>query len=81
MKKRTLLSLLAVVMLSGSWTGLSAQDKVVKKIIETGTTDNKTMEHADWLANRIGGRIVGLEKSTWASTAVPGLGACSAKME
>jgi len=59
MKKRTLLSLLAVVMLSGSWTGLSAQDKVVKKIIETGTTDNKTMEHADWLANRIGGRIVG----------------------
>ena len=59
MNKRTLLSLLAVVMLAGSWTGLSAQDKVVKKIIETGTTDNKTMEHADWLANRIGGRIVG----------------------
>ena len=59
MNKRTLLSMLAVVMLAGSWTGLSAQDKVVKKIIETGTTDNKTMEHADWLANRIGGRIVG----------------------
>ena len=59
MKKRTLLSLLAVLMLAGSWTGLYAQDKVVKKIIETGTTDNKTMEHADWLANRIGGRIVG----------------------
>ena len=59
MNKRTLLSLLVVVMLAGSWTGLSAQDKVVKKIIETGTTDNKTMEHADWLANRIGGRIVG----------------------
>lgn len=59
MNKRTLLSLLAVVMLAGSWTGLFAQDKVVKKIIETGTTDNKTMEHADWLANRIGGRIVG----------------------
>ena len=36
-----------------------AQDKVVKKIIETGTTDNKTMEHADFLANRIGGRLVG----------------------
>ena len=36
-----------------------AQDKVVKKIIEIGTTDNRTMEHADFLANRIGGRIVG----------------------
>jgi hypothetical protein len=59
MNKQTLLSLLAVVLLAGSWTGLSAQDKVVKKIIETGTTDNRTMEHADWLANRIGGRIVG----------------------
>ena len=38
---------------------LSAQDKVVRKIVETGTTDNRTMEHADFLANRIGGRIVG----------------------
>lgn len=36
-----------------------AQDKTVKKIIETGTTDNRTMQHADFLANRIGGRIVG----------------------
>ena len=36
-----------------------AQDKTVKKIIETGRTDNRTMEHADFLANRIGGRIVG----------------------
>jgi len=59
MKKRTILSLLAVVLLAGSWNGLLAQDKVVKKIIETGTTDNRTMEHADWLSNRIGGRIVG----------------------
>jgi hypothetical protein len=66
MNKRTLLSLLAVVILAGSWTGLFAQDKVVKKIIETGTTDNKTMEHADWLANRIGGRIVGSPALTFA---------------
>ena len=66
MNKRTLLSLLAVVMLAGSWTGLFAQDKVVKKIIETGTTDNRTMEHADWLANRIGGRIVGSPALTFA---------------
>ncbi len=34
-------------------------DKVVKKIIEIGTTDNRTMQHEDFLANRIGGRIVG----------------------
>ena len=66
MNKRTLLSLLAVVMLAGSWTGLFAQDKVVKKIIETGTTDNRTMDHADWLANRIGGRIVGSPALTFA---------------
>ena len=66
MNKRTLLSLLAVVMLAGSWTGLFAQDKVVKRIIETGTTDNRTMEHADWLANRIGGRIVGSPALTFA---------------
>ena len=59
MNKRTILFLLAVLMMAGSWTGLSAQDKYVKKIIETGTTDNRTMVHADWLANRIGGRIVG----------------------
>ena len=37
----------------------SAQDKVVKKIIETGTTDNQVMVHADFLANRIGGRLIG----------------------
>ena len=59
MNKRAILFLLAVLMMAGSWTGLSAQDKYVKKIIETGTTDNRTMVHADWLANRIGGRIVG----------------------
>ena len=59
MNKRSILFLLAVLMMAGSWTGLSAQDKYVKKIIETGTTDNRTMVHADWLANRIGGRIVG----------------------
>ena len=51
-----LLAFLAAVSLCAA---LSAQDKVVRKIIETGTTDNRTMEHADFLANRIGGRIVG----------------------
>ena len=51
-----LLAFLAAVSLCAA---LSAQDKVVRKIIETGTTDNRTMEHVDFLANRIGGRIVG----------------------
>ena len=60
MKTNRIPSLLAVALLSvGFWTGAFAQDKYVKQIIETGTTDNRTMVHADWLANRIGGRIVG----------------------
>ena len=60
MKTRYFFPLLAAALLSASfWTGALAQDKVVKKIIETGTTDNRTMQHADFLVNRIGGRIVG----------------------
>lgn len=55
--KRTLSVLLAAVVAAG--LSVFAQDKTVRKIIETGTTDNRTMEHADFLVNRIGGRIVG----------------------
>ncbi len=36
-----------------------SQDKVVRQMLENGRTDNHTMEYADYLANRIGGRIVG----------------------
>ena len=32
---------------------------VVEKIIETGKTDNQTMEHLDILCNRFGGRLIG----------------------
>lgn len=32
---------------------------VVEKMIETGKTDNRTMEHLDILCNRFGGRLVG----------------------
>ncbi len=36
-----------------------AQDRVVQKIIELGTTDNHVMDHLDILSNRIGGRLIG----------------------
>ena len=38
---------------------LFAQDKVVKKVISLGQSDNRTMEFDDFLANRIGGRLIG----------------------
>lgn len=47
----------AVFCLSAPFAG--AQDKVVQKIIELGQTDNHVMQHEDFIANRIGGRIVG----------------------
>ncbi len=33
--------------------------KVIDRIIETGTTDNRTMQHLDVISNRFGGRLVG----------------------
>ena len=38
---------------------VQAQDKVVKKIIETGKTDNQVMKINDHLSNYIGGRPIG----------------------
>lgn len=39
---------------------LAAQgDRIIEKIIETGKTDNQTMQHLDILCNRFGGRPVG----------------------
>ena len=57
--KRYLSFAFAILLAFGIPSGSLAQDKVVKKIIETGTTDNRTMEHADFLANVIGGRLIG----------------------
>ena len=69
MKKCLMYMLTALVAISFSLS-LSAQDKTVKKIIELGTTDNRTMAHDDHLANVIGGRIVGsaalTEAEAWA---------------
>ena len=53
--KRTILSLLVLC----AMFSLSAQDKVIRKVLETGLTDNQTMAHADFLSNRIGGRPIG----------------------
>lgn len=36
-----------------------AQNKVSQRIMEIGKTDNRTMQHLDVLANRIGGRLIG----------------------
>lgn len=36
-----------------------AQPAAVKKIIETGQTDNRVMHHLDILTNRFGGRVIG----------------------
>ena len=57
--KRHSLFLLVAILVIGIPAGSFAQDKTVKKIIEIGQTDNRTMEHADFLANVIGGRHVG----------------------
>lgn len=34
-------------------------DRTVEKIIELGQNDNRTMDHEDYLANHIGGRLIG----------------------
>jgi len=39
--------------------GYSQKDPVVRKIIELGKTDNRTMDHLDVLTNRFGGRPIG----------------------
>jgi len=56
MKKR-ILALSAVLMLIAFQA--VAQDKVVRKTIELGQTDNKVMVWEDFLSNTIGGRPVG----------------------
>lgn len=49
-----------LVLLFAVFSGVSAQqDKVVKTIIATGQSDNRTMNYLDILTNRFGGRILG----------------------
>ena len=49
----------AGLMLAGPADIAAQNDPVVEKIIEIGTTDNKTMEYLDVLSNKIGGRLIG----------------------
>ena len=59
--KRTFRSLfmLAAMTFAGCPYAAAQSDPVVEKIIETGRTDNRTMEYLDVLSNRIGGRLIG----------------------
>ena len=57
--KRTISSLLlsAGILLGSTQYSAAQTDPVVEKIIETGQTDNRTMQYLDVLSNRIGGRL------------------------
>ena len=59
--KRTFSSLLllAAMAFAGCPYAAAQSDPVVEKIIQTGKTDNRTMEYLDVLSNRIGGRLIG----------------------
>ena len=59
--KRTLnsLFLMAAMAFVGCPYAAAQNDPVVEKIIQTGKTDNRTMEYLDVLSNRIGGRLIG----------------------
>jgi hypothetical protein len=56
--KKKLAILLFLSLLAAAYTQAQT-DSVVAKIIETGKTDNQTMDHLDVLCNRIGGRPIG----------------------
>lgn len=49
----------------------SQTDPVVEKIINIGTSDNRTMDHLDVLSNRFGGRLIGSDAyenaASWAA--------------
>lgn len=59
MKKSTISAMLVMCACLTAQIQVQAQDKVTRKIIEEGKSNNLTMVHEDFLANRIGGRPVG----------------------
>lgn len=51
---------MAAVIAASLYAGTAfAQPAAVKKIIETGQTDNRVMHQLDILTNRFGGRVIG----------------------
>jgi len=66
------LYLLLVLLLITGTVSVAQTDPVVERIIEIGTTDNRTMEHLDILSNRFGGRLAGSDAYTnaadWAAS-------------
>ena len=57
--KSVLYFLFSLLLVLSGYLSHAQSDKVVKKIIGIGTTDNQTMDHLDILCNRFGGRLVG----------------------
>ncbi len=57
--KRFMTSAWTMLFLAASLSSFPQNDNVVRKIIEIGKTDNRTMEHLDILCNRFGGRPIG----------------------
>lgn len=56
---RILSIFVTLLIMTGSSFIYSKPDSVVKKIIEIGKRDNRTMKHLDTLCNRFGGRPIG----------------------
>ncbi len=57
--KKVLSLILLIYLLVPTVSSFAQDSKVVKQIIEIGTTDNQTMDHLDVICNRFGGRLVG----------------------
>lgn len=66
------------ILLCFAASSVGAQNKVTRKIMEMGRTDNQTMQHLDVLTNRFGGRPIGSNAYTnatyWVADLLKGWG-------
>ena len=59
---------MAAIIAASLYAGTTfAQPAAVKKIIETGQTDNRVMHQLDILTNSFGGRVIGSAAFSYAS--------------